>query len=230
MIELCTELLDESIKFNINKVNVLEINNKELFNKVVYALNKNINTNEYFGEMYLYEKNEEIDLNRNCMIIHDFYNIFSNQTKILKGFYDDIEKEYKFNYEDETIISLQKPLIKSVRDILIEYDYELTQKETIEIKDLLKIMDVRFDVNYYDKPLENVFLLIDLIANFKICKVLIFVNAKCFFTQEELVEIYKMIVYKRINVLFVEYYKGESNKAYENKVLIDEDFDEFYIN
>lgn len=230
MIELCTELLDESIKFMPNKVNILEINNKDLFNKIVYALNKNINTTEYVGEMYLYEGNDDIGISKNCMIVHDFYNIFSNQSKILKGFYEEIDKEYKFNYEEEEIFNLQKNLIQSVRGILTEYDYELVLKEIIEIKDLLKALDVRFDLNYYDKPLENIFLLIDLISNFKICKVAVFVNAKCFFTEEELEEIYKMIIYKRINVLFVEYYKGESNKYYENKVLIDEDFDEFYIN
>lgn len=229
MIELATELLDENIKFIEGKVNVLEINNRELYNKIVYRLNRKINIDEDFEDIYLYEDNKEIPISRNCNLVYDLYNIFSNQTKILKGFYGEIAKEYSFNYEEEEILKLQKPLIKSIKEVLIEYDYELSFKETIDIKELLKVLDVKFDNQHYDNPFDNIVLLIDLISNFKISKVLILINAKCFFSKGELEEIYKMILYKRINVLFVESYKEQANKDYENKVLIDEDFDEFYI-
>lgn len=229
MIEINISLLENIIKFNNDRVNVLEINNKELFNKITYLLNKNINGNEEDSDILLYENNKEIGLSKNTMLIYDLYNIFSNQTKIVKSFYDDVAKEYKCNYEDEEIIKLQKGLIESIRNVLIEYDYELTYKEIIDIKDLLKVLEVKFDSEIYDKPLDNILLLIDLIDTFKICKLAIFINAKCYFSKEEMDEIYKMIIYKRINVLFIEYYKGKDNKVYENKVVIDEDFDEFYI-
>ncbi|MGL5149397.1 MAG: type II-A CRISPR-associated protein Csn2 [Clostridium sp.] len=229
MIEFSISVLEEIIKFEGDRVNVLEVNNKELFNKVVYLLNKNINGCSDEGDIYLYENNKEINVSKNVMLIYDFYNIFSNATKIIKSFYDDVAKEYKFNYEENEIIKMQKELVESIRSVLIEYDYELTFKEIIDIKDLLKVLDVKFDVDFYDKPLDNIFLLIDLVSNFKISKLVILVNCKCYFTNTEMEEIYKMIVYKRINVLFVEYYKGENNKIYENKVVIDEDFDEFYI-
>lgn len=229
MIEINISLLESEVKFNNDKVNVLEINNKKLFNKMTHLLNKTINGNEDDSDILLYDNNKEISLSKNTMLIYDMYNIFSNQTKIIKNFYDDVAKEYRYNYEDDEILKLQKDLVESIRNVLIEYDYELTCKEIIDIKDLLKVLDVKFDTDVYDKPLDNILLLIDLIDTFKICKVVIFVNAKCYFSNEEMDEIYKMIIYKRINVLFIEYYKGANNKSYENKVIVDDDFDEFYI-
>lgn len=229
MIELGTELLDENIKFVEGKVNVLEINNKDLYNKLVYRLNRKINMDEDFDDIYLYEDEKEIAISKHCNLVYDLFNIFSNQTKILKSFYEDIVKEYNYTNEEQDRITLQKPLIKSIKKILVEYDYELSVKEIIDIKDLLKVLDVKFDYNHYDNPFENILLLIDLISNFKISKVLILINAKCFFSEKELEEIYKMITYKKVNVLLVEFYKAQLNKECENKVLIDEDFDEFYI-
>lgn len=230
MMELTTGLLEESIKFHKGKVNLLEINNKELFNKLIYMLNRNINIDDLNDEVYLYEDNIEISINKNCMLIYDFFNVFANQSKILKRFYEDIAKEYSYVYEEEGIIKLQKKLLQSIKDILMEYDYELTYKEFMDIKDILKILDVKFNKNFYDKPLDNLFLLIDLISNFNICRLIILVNAKCFFSKQELDELYKIIIYKRINVLFIEYYKDELSNNYESKILIDEDFDEFYFN
>lgn len=229
MIELVSELLEENIKFIEGRVNILEVNNKELYNRIIYRLNKKINIDEDYEDIYLYEDNKEISVGKNCMLIYDLFNVFNNQTKIFKSLFDDIVKEYKFNYDEIEILSLQKELIDSIKEIILEYDYELNYKEVIDIKDLLKVLDVRFDNNHYDNPFENILLLIDLITNFKICKVLILINSKCLFSKDELEEIYKMILYKRINVLFVEVYKGDVDKKYENKVLIDEDFDEFYL-
>lgn len=229
MMKLVSELLDSPIEFNENYINILEINDKKLFNKMVYSLNKSINLNEDIEGIYLLENNTEINLSKNSIIIYDFFNIDVNQSKMLKALYEDIAKEYRFNYDDETIISIQKNLIGSVREILMEYDYEFTQKETVDIKDLLKIMELKFDINYYDKSIENIFLLIDLVSAFNLYKLVVLVNAKCYFNSEEINEIYKMSKYKRINLLLVEFYKDETKKTLENKILIDEDFDEFNI-
>lgn len=229
MIKFGCELLDATIEFSEDRVNILEINNKKLFNEVVYRLNKSINMGEDPDGIILIENDEEIAFSKNALIIYDFFNVDVNQGKVIKKLYEDIEKEFKFNYEEEEIIKLQKELLTSIRDILMEYDYEFTQKEVLDIKDILKIMELKFDTNYYDKPLENIFLLFDLISNFQICKVMILVNAKCYFSSSEIIELYKMAKCKRINLLMIEYYSDDEKLIYENKIIIDEDYVEFYI-
>ena len=69
-----------------------------------------------------------------------------------------------------------------------------------------------------------------MISRFNLCKILILVNVKCYFVSDELEEIYKMILHLKVKVLFIEFYKDNDHKKYENKVIVDEDFDEIYIN
>lgn len=229
MIKLGCELLESKIEFDDNNVKVLEIKNKRLFNELIYKLNKSINSDEILEGIILLEEDKEISFNKNAMIIYDFFNLDINQSKIIKNVYEEISKEYKLNYDDENIVSLQKELLGSIRTILYEYNYEFTQKEVLDIKDILKIMELKLDINYYDKPLDNLLLLFELIANFSICKLLILVNLKAYVEEEEISEVYKMIKYRGINVLVIEYNTDDIKKQRETKVIIDEDYDEFYI-
>lgn len=114
MMKLVSELLDSPIEFNENQINILEVNDKKLFNKIVYSLNKSINLNEDIEGIYLLENDTEISLSKNAIIIYDFFNIDVNQGKILKALYEDIAKEYRFTYDDEAIINLQKNLLVSI--------------------------------------------------------------------------------------------------------------------
>lgn len=230
MIKFGCELLEDKLIFEKGDVKVLEINNKKLFGELLYRLNKSINTDEILEGIILLENDKEVSFKKDAMIIYDFYNFDINQTKIIKSLYEEVSKEYKFIYDDSMILSLQKEILSSVREVLSEYDYEFSQKEILDIKDILKIMDVKFDINFYDKPLDGILFIFDMIANFKICKLLILVNAKCYFNNDELEEIYKMARYKGIRLMIIEYYNNQEKIKGESKICIDEDYDEFYIN
>ena len=230
MIELVSELLEESIKFQEDKINILEINSKALYKEFVYRINRKINFDESYEDMSLYEGLDEISLPKNALLVHDMYNIFSSQTKLLKTFYKDTVQEYKLTYDDGEINRMQSALIRSIKDVLNEYNYEISCKTEIDISDLLKCLNVKFDEEYYNNPYNNIILLIDLISRFNLCKILILVNVKCYFVSDELEEIYKMILHLKVKVLFIEFYKDNDHKKYENKVIVDEDFDEIYIN
>lgn len=229
MIKFGCELLEDKLIFETGDIKVLEINNKKLFGELLYKLNKSINTDEILEGIILLEDDKEISFKKDAMIIYDFYNFDINQTKIIKSLYEEISKEYKFIYDDSMILSLQKELLGSIREVLVEYDYEFSQKEILDIKDILKIMDVKFDTNFYDKPLDVILFIFDMIENFKICKLLILVNAKCYFNSNELEEIYKMARYRGIRLMLVEYYSSLDKINGESKIHIDEDYDEFYI-
>lgn len=229
MIKIICELLEKPISFTEDKVNILEVSNKVIFNELLYRLNKSINRDDIQPGIVLLENDLEISFSKNVFMIYDLFNLDINNSKLLKIIYEEINNDFKFNYSDEVIISLQKELIETIKNTLMEYEYEFIHKEVLDIKDILKAIDLKLDINYYETPLENLFLLFDLISNFKIYKVLILVNAKCYFNNEELDEIYKMAKYKKINLLLIEYYNDNKKKRLESKVIVDEDFDEFYI-
>ncbi|MGL5869584.1 type II-A CRISPR-associated protein Csn2 [Clostridium chrysemydis] len=224
MIKIVTDLLENDIEFKENYINILEINNKSVFNKLLYLINRNIYSKED-DEIIIYNDLEQLNFSKSCLVIYDYFNCIANQNKVLKLLYEDISKEYSFNYENNEYMELQSKLLNSINTVLCEYEYKFDKKEFLEIKDILKIMDLKFDQEHYDKPFENIMLLIDLIDNLKICKIIIFVNLKCYLKEGELKEVYKMIKYKRINVLLIEFYNNKKVEG-ENKISIDEDYDE----
>lgn len=229
MIIIRSELLENDIEFLDEYINVLEIKNRELFRKFTYLLNKNINSSNANEEIILLEDNNRIDMTKNIFLIYDIYNLDLNHNKILKSLYEDLNKEYNFNYSEEELIEIQCKLLENIKSILIDYDYEFTMKDFLTVKDILKALELKLNLDYYDNPMENILALFEIISTFKIYKVIVLLNAKCYFTKDELSEIYKVAKYKRINILFVEYYIDESLQPYENKTVIDNDFDEFNL-
>ncbi|MEG0129050.1 type II-A CRISPR-associated protein Csn2 [Clostridium sp.] len=230
MISLIMDNIEYDIEFTDEYVSVLEIQEKSLFNKVIYRLNKAIACGEDVEGVRLYSDCLEMTLGKAAILVYDMFNPNINQSKIIKYLYEEVSKDYTALFEEEGVFNNQKPILQSVNDILLEYEYQFTKRDILDIKDILKIMDVKFDTDYYDNPLENIYLLFDLINNFKICKVLILVNCKCYYTEEDLNEVYKMAKYKGINLLLIESYKDEKHRPLERKIVIDEDFDEFIIN
>ncbi|MBZ9607279.1 type II-A CRISPR-associated protein Csn2 [Clostridium estertheticum] len=95
------------------------------------------------------------------------------------------------------------------------------------MKELLKTINFKFDSNYYDNPFDNIMGIFDLVSTFKLYKVIIVVNAKCYFKEEELEEIYKAAKYRNINLLLIESIIDAQLKYLENKLSIDNDYDEF---
>lgn len=230
MISLMIDLIESDIKFVEEYVTVLEIYERNLFNKIIYRLNKAIICGEDVEGINLYNDNIEMTLGKVALMVYDIFNPNVNQNKIIKSLYESVSKGYYASFDEEEVFNSQKAILQSVNDILMEYEYELTRRDVLDIKDILKIMDVKFNTDYYDNPLENIYLLFDLMNNFNICKVLILVNCKCYFNDEELEEVYKMAKYKGINLLLIESYRDEKLRSLEKKIIIDEDFDEFTIN
>ena len=88
---------------------------------------------------------------------------------------------------------------------------------------------MKFNEYYYDNPFDNIICLFDLISNFKLYKIIVLVNLKLFFNDEEIVEIYKSALQRNIKLLVIEYSEENYLLEYENKLYIDNEFDEFVL-
>lgn len=219
--------IDSAIEFSDDYINVLEIENKVLFKKIVYLINRFSNYKDESDEVILVEGEAKLDISQNVLVINDFYNIDINTNKILKMLYQDIEDQYKFEFGEEDIIFKSEKLLQNIQSILLNYDFNFEYKIGITISELLKVMGLKFNKEYYDNPFENLLCLFDLIATLKLYKVVVLVNAKTFLNEEELIEIYKGSKYRNINLLIIEHNSDKNLKMYEKKLIIDDDFDEF---
>lgn len=222
--------LENDIIFKEEYINVLQIQDKKLFTNVINSLNDNINNIEDTKERIIILDNDiEIKIEKEVLMIIDVFNIDFNQKKIQSALYNKIEKIYKQEFErmSEFQIILQK-LQLNVLDVFNEFPFEFNYKESIGIQEYLKLLGLKIS-NNKGKIIDTVFSLIDVVEYLSAAKLLVFVNLKLYPSDDELNEIYKYAMYKKVNILLIE--TGEEKEPLENeKILyIDSDYDEIVL-
>ena len=222
--------LENDIIFKEEYINVLQIQDKKLFTNVINSLNDNINNIEDTKERIIILDNDiEIKIEKEVLMIIDVFNIDFNQKKIQSALYNKIEKIYKQEFErmSEFQTIFQK-LQLNVLDVFNEFPFEFNYKESIGIQEYLKLLGLKIS-NNKGKITDKIFSLIDVVEYLSIAKILIFVNLKLYLIDDELKEIYKYAMYKKVNILLIE--TGEEKEPLENeKILyIDSDYDEIIL-
>lgn len=222
--------LENDIMFKEEYINVLQIQDKKLFTNVINSLNDNINNIEDTKERIIILDNDiEIKIEKEVLMIIDVFNIDFNQKKIQSALYNKIEKIYKQEFErmSEFQIIFQK-LQLNVLDVFNEFPFEFNYKESIGIQEYLKLLGLKIS-NNKGKIIDTVFSLIDVVEYLSAAKLLVFVNLKLYPSDDELNEIYKYAMYKKVNILLIE--TGEEKEPLENeKILyIDSDYDEIVL-
>lgn len=92
----------------------------------------------------------------------------------------------------------------------------------------MKLLGIKIS-NNKEKIIDTIFSLIDVVEYLSIAKLLIFVNIKLYLGNDEIQEVYKYAMYKKVNILLIE--TGEEKEPLENeKILyIDSDYDEIIL-
>lgn len=222
-------ILENIIKFDERFIQVLEIAPKDLYKKITFIFNKYFNNIEDGNDLILLENGKRLEVSKNILVINDFFNLDINSNKIIKALYNDIELEYNVEYGEDDLRKKLEEILSNLKEILLEYDFELEFKQELKLSELLKTLGLKFNQYYYDEPFTNLLCILDLISMFHICKILVLINVKVHFTEEELKELYKSALQRNIKLLIIESSSNNNILEYENKLFIDEDYDEFIL-
>jgi len=221
---------DNEVIFEDARVNVLEILPKKLFVNLVSMINDLILNIEMNEDIILIENDKKIEFSKNAVIIFDIFNIDFNQKTILTKLANRIESEYK---TDEGISSeidyISSQILNLFQKILMEFPFDFDYKNYITISDLIKAISIKIDTSKYETPLDKILGLIDIFEIFDFSKLLILCNIKSYFEEEQLLEIYKYAMYKKVKLLIIEPKISEKRLKYEKKLQIDENFDDMLI-
>ncbi|MEG1141565.1 MAG: type II-A CRISPR-associated protein Csn2 [Clostridia bacterium] len=202
-----------------NNINVLEIEDKNFIKKFITELNYIINNNIESENIILEEENNILKFSNNAMIIFDIFNIDFNSKTILNKLYNKTNELVKLDDKVETEYKeLIQKLIIYITDKLNELPFEYDLNDDIIFKDLLKTFSVKINADNYYLPEEKIMFLIDLVSEFKITNILIFINIKNYFEKSNLEEIYKYAMYKEIKLLLIENNTTNEILKYENKL------------
>lgn len=217
---------ENKINFDEEKVNILEIYDKKLFRNLISDINEQCNGEEENNNIILIKDSKRQKINKTIYLLTDLFNIDFNTRKIINKIYSLIAQNIKNRQDDELekiILQLRKYLIEEINEI----PFEFNMNSEIDIGDLLKIFEVKIDSTCYTTIAEKVEFIINLIANLKIAEILVIPNLKSYLNEEELVEIYKYSIYNNIKLLIIENNKSNKILKYEQKNIIDENFDEY---
>ena len=207
--------------------NVLVCKDKKFLRHIIDVLNDKVNgldSNEIFLLDY---NNEEIRIDKEVFMIIDIFNIDYNSKKILNKIYEIISDRVEMTKEiemNDIIIKLRNYLIEEIN----EMPFEFVMKDELDVKEILKLFDLKIDKEGYTNIIEKIELLIDIISTLNVASVLIIPNMKIYLSDEEIVEIYKYSLYNNVTLLSIEN-DFLSKLEYENILLIDENFDEILL-
>ena len=204
--------LENDIIFKEEYINVLQIQDKKLFANVINSLNDNINGIQNTKERIIILDNDtEIKMEKEALMVIDLFNIDFNQKKIQSALYNKIEKIYKQEFERMSEFqTLFQKLQLNVLDVFNEFPFEFNYKDSIGIQEYLKLLGLKIEY-------------------LSVAKLLIFVNLKLYLSDDELNEIYKYAMYKKVNILLIE--TGEEKEPIKNEkiLFVDSDYDEIVL-
>lgn len=217
---------DNNIKIENDYIQVIEIENKKTFYRLVSDLYK-IKNDEKLDEVFFYDdNNQEINMYNKVDLYVNFFDIDLNSKKNLNVLNKNITNSLTDNVKEEILNNFKK-LAKSFTKILSDIDLPLSLNDNITVDDIIKLLKI--SINKTADLLSNLLLIIDLEKVLKMNEILFFINLKQYLLQEELIEFYKYAIYNEIKIVLVDSQSYGIKLDYEKKLIIDVNLDEFVL-
>jgi len=209
------EKFDHEIK--LEGISTLVIENIELFRIIVEDINKE--RLKELNDFKLYNDNyEEIDINKNIILINNLILLDLNERVILNSLYKEVKEEIMVNYYKE-FDKLEKDINEFIKNAIFNNNYNLTYDCSLNIEDLLKISSLKF--NQEDNIVDKFLSYLDLVKEYLKIKTIILINSRNYFTDEEYKNLFEEIKRKDISLLFIENYNNRVSFSAEKLYIID---------
>ncbi len=210
--------------FTENKILAVETNNKKFFLSLV----KNLKAVECDGrEVAFYEKDKPLSLDKDYLLFLDYFDTEpltkTINGKVLKNLSSELEKTPESFLEYSALMAkLYSFVIKRLdeTEITFESDGERSFDEVLKLFSV-SVAQPRGDI------LAKILNLVEVSGELGVFKLLVFVNAKCFFEKRELEEIIKMAKYRGVSLLLVDNVVTKEKISDETLLCVDEDFFEY---
>lgn len=196
--------LEQQLVFQENKVNVLVIEQKELFRRMIQELDKLISGEE--GGFVLSDNNKTMKIDKEICLILNPFALDINSRKALTGLYNELGK---LGLNEENYLktcSLKGQIAEYIYDLLNQVDYALKFQDDFNLQSMFKALEVEFEAGE-GNFLEGLVYFLDVCSKFhkfQKVKILTFVNLKTYLMSEELREFYKEAFYRKIQLLLLE--------------------------
>lgn len=204
-----------------NKVNVLVVENQVFFAKLINELLQQVNGNE--GSFVLSCNYKQLDIHKRIDIVIDPFTLDFNKKKIITRLYSQLKSnaigsEY---YMDSKI--LLGEIVQFIEKISQTTEYPLVYSDNIDIASIFKLAEIKIETSY-ENLTEKLLDYCSLVQEFCSDSCIVFINLKCYLSDDELGQFYKSISYKKINIMLLENTVREKRFVQEKIRIIDKDF------
>lgn len=215
---------DTELNLKSKKINIVEIHNITLFRKVIETIKGQSINEETVEKIWVYNNDYKEINSSNIELVLDFFNMFSSIRIV-----NPIAKSIENNLDEskmEAIQNINIYLNKLATDLLYDLDIDIEHKESYSLADLLSILKVK--ISEEQNIIDNLFTLIDYLSFFKPNSFLFIVNLKSYLSSEEINEFYNYVLVKQVNIILLEGRASNNMIRNEQKLVIDEDYDDYY--
>ena len=221
--KITVSYLENNIEINNENINVLEIENKKIFFRLINDLNQICNGN-VIEEIKTFIDDKEVSIINKVNVISDYFNIdFSRYMLSINKL---INENLKGN-SDKSLLLLYKKLIQKYNSIISTIDLPIMVNNDVTIEYLAKLLKLK--INYKNSIIENLFSIIELERSLKSSKFIVFVNLKQYLDDNELKELYKYSIYNNVNIILIDSQCYGCSHDFEKKLIVDNNLVEFVV-
>lgn len=221
---------EKEVVYGEQIINAIEIDNEVLFTRIVQSINQLIHNIESYERISLFIEAEDIPFDKEVLLISDILNLPFDDRRFLTKLIKFIGDSLNIDEEKKEIldISLAKAC-QIILDIVTEFDFGIDYCTTIKIADFLKAMSLKINIDYRAKPIENLMTFLDLVSEFDLYKLIVFVNIKTYFDENQLDEFYKHAQYKKVNILLIDKKTNLITNKREKRWIIEKDYNDYIV-
>lgn len=206
------------------RIPVLVLEHPQTFRSMVFSLGRQARGED--GDFVLSLDFEPMNCAEHLHVIFDYTSLALDDRKLQNRFQAFLQSLVHEELAEETDC-LQQTIVQYLRDLCTYLDYPVSFCEGEYVLPLLKALKCQPTLNA-EHPLERLMQYIELYHGFMKEQCFVLVHAHCYFSEQELSELYRMAAYQKWKILLVEQHFS-SPLPQEDVFLIDESFCELHL-
>lgn len=217
--------LQSPICFRENRIQVLIIENRELFSRLISEL---CEQSEGKAGNFVLSENDLLLECIDCLdVVVDYFHLNPDKKRLHAKLLNKMKAAAHQELQMETI-DLLSHLQKYLATLIEQFDYPLMLEQDSDIAAILKACGPKLQFRTGTLA-ENLLDYMEVCRDLGKVTCFVLVNCKDYFAQETLRQFYEGILYRKLNVLLLESEQRGKIREIEEIRLIDEEFCELYL-
>ena len=223
--KLVHPLFSEPVCFAENSIPVLVLENPAAFRKMTTELIRQ--SEGEGGEFVLSVNDKPIDCAEHMNVFFDYSHLDSVEKRIQTKALNSFIRSTQETMADDTY-RLSLAIKEYLAKLATLSDHPVSYEQGENLLALLKAMEFHIDLAGLS-PIEALYEQIVLIHSLSKGQCVVLVNAYSFFSKDELMQLYKMVLYRKIPMMLLENHTSKYRHDCEKIILYDEDMCELSL-